>query len=275
MIVEAESPDPTPQSIWAAALVELALQMTHATYDTWLADTKAVSLVNDSMLIAVQSSYAADWLSERLAPIISKTVENIAGRSITLRYRVCNDTIIPADLAAEHRSIPVELVEFDPTKRLGFVMVPNYGLQFWKPLVGAQPFGLWTTIRSYAQDGGTTGRLTWPTLQTLADIDANGNRQLITGRKRVRAGVEYWKTGWLEILEYHRILWYRRRENIYTFQCLASLPLLTPAQVTKLSLGRQAAHRRLLYRCDLDFQQWKQLTLPTLLPDGVMGVAPD
>ena len=50
----------------------------------------------------------------------------------------------------------------------------------------------------------------------------------------------------------------------YTFRVLDQLPLLTPAQVNRLTPRLQERHRAAIHRCDLDFLEWAQLTLPML-----------
>ena len=48
----------TPASLWKAALGELELQMTKATFDTWLRGTVAVALDETTITIHCKSTFA-------------------------------------------------------------------------------------------------------------------------------------------------------------------------------------------------------------------------
>jgi chromosomal replication initiator protein len=65
--------------------------MTRATFDTWLKDARFLASEEDLFFIRVPSAYAKDWLENRLAKIIKRTLENIIGRSVDLRFVVWND----------------------------------------------------------------------------------------------------------------------------------------------------------------------------------------
>jgi hypothetical protein len=169
----------------------------------------------------------------------------------------------PALPAPGPGEIAVELVEFDPTKR-GFVMTANYAIRFWQPYLGQLPFSLWQTLRSFAFRADEDA---WPSIQTLADICANGNRHAILGRARRNGRKPI--VGALETLENERIVWVLHsgsgRMTRYHFRVLGSLPLLTPGQIQRLTPRLQEAHERFLQRCAIDYEEWKQLTLPSLM----------
>jgi chromosomal replication initiator protein len=74
--------------VWQAALGQLQLQMTRATFDTWLKDTRIVSQNNDQLVIGTKNAFAKDWLENRLFTTISRTVANILGRSIEIQFIV-------------------------------------------------------------------------------------------------------------------------------------------------------------------------------------------
>ena len=54
------------EQIWQAALGELQLQMTKATFDTWVRDTTVISYEDGSFIIGVHNGFAKDWLENRL-----------------------------------------------------------------------------------------------------------------------------------------------------------------------------------------------------------------
>lgn len=76
------------QDIWHATLGELQLQMTRATFDTWVRPTHAIEYNHGAMTVGVHSSYAKEWLENRLQTTIQRTVTGIVGESVSIQYIV-------------------------------------------------------------------------------------------------------------------------------------------------------------------------------------------
>jgi chromosomal replication initiator protein len=74
--------------IWHATLGELQLQMTKATFDTWVRPTHAIAYTDGEMTVGVHSPYAKEWLENRLQMTIARTVTGIVGRSVDVHYIV-------------------------------------------------------------------------------------------------------------------------------------------------------------------------------------------
>ena len=76
--------------IWHATLGELQLQMTKATFDTWVRPTHAINFDAESgaMSVGVHSPYAKEWLENRLQATIQRTLTGIIGRSVQVEYIV-------------------------------------------------------------------------------------------------------------------------------------------------------------------------------------------
>lgn len=81
-----------PESAWKATLGELELQMTKATFNTWLKDAQLLEHENNTFKIGVRNDYAKDWLENRLQGTISRTLSAIVGESVELDF-VVGDTI--------------------------------------------------------------------------------------------------------------------------------------------------------------------------------------
>ncbi len=81
-----------PHKLWQAALGELELQMTRATFDTWLRDTHCIGYENeDTLMIGVKNGYAVEWLEHRLYTVIQRTLHRIAGKETEARFVVWDD----------------------------------------------------------------------------------------------------------------------------------------------------------------------------------------
>ena len=266
------------ENIWNAALSELQLQMTQATFDTWLRQSQFVRYENDVFVVGVHSGYAKDWLEHRLLGTIQRTLARLVGKSVAVEFVVAEAAPTSPDsppVAEVARYVPlqepgpgevaVEVVEFDPTRK-GFVMTANYAVRFWQPYLGSVPFSLWMTLKSYAFQ---SERNVWPSIQTLADICAGGNRHVILGRKACQGRKS--QAGAAEILEREHvarvIVTGTGPKTRYLFRIQEALPLLTPTQVQRLSPVLRQAHDRFIKQCQIDHQEWQELTDPTLLPD--------
>lgn len=78
--------DPPPASfLWGLALDELEMQMTRATYRTWLRGTAAEWSAGE-LIIQCRSAAAVDWLHNRLRGLVERAVESAAGSPYPIRF---------------------------------------------------------------------------------------------------------------------------------------------------------------------------------------------
>ena len=77
--------------IWLAALGELQLQMTQATFDTWLRDSRLLKEDRGTFVIGVKNGYAKDWLENRLLATIKRTLARLTGRTVAVEFVVWSD----------------------------------------------------------------------------------------------------------------------------------------------------------------------------------------
>ena len=85
-----------PQTAWQAALGELQMQMTKATFDTWVKPTHAIAYEDGTFIIGVQNGYAKDWLENRLMGVIKRTLTGILNRSVEVRFVVQAQPLRPS-----------------------------------------------------------------------------------------------------------------------------------------------------------------------------------
>jgi chromosomal replication initiator protein len=87
--------------VWRTALGQLQMQMTQATFDTWVKNTHVVSQDKDNLVIGTKSAFAKDWLENRLFTTISRTVTNIMGDAVNIKF------IVDAHDGAEQVRLPL------------------------------------------------------------------------------------------------------------------------------------------------------------------------
>lgn len=93
------------QDIWHATLGELQLQMTKATFDTWVRPTHAIEYNNGALIVGVHSAYAKEWLENRLQATIHRTITGIVGEPVTIQY-VVKDKNTPRNGSANDAGNP-------------------------------------------------------------------------------------------------------------------------------------------------------------------------
>lgn len=77
------------QRLWQSALGELELQMTRATFDTWLRDTHCIGIENNNtLIIGVRNGYAVEWLEHRLYPVVQRTLNRLTNKKMETRFVV-------------------------------------------------------------------------------------------------------------------------------------------------------------------------------------------
>ena len=72
--------------IWTRSLEELKLQMTRATFDTWLRGSQVIEANDECLTIVVQHAHAVDWLQNRLLPVIECTVARHADGEMNITF---------------------------------------------------------------------------------------------------------------------------------------------------------------------------------------------
>jgi hypothetical protein len=70
------------RQVWKAVLEELRMQMTRATFDTWLAGSQVCQVSNDgsTLTVEVRDEYAVDWLRTRWLTPIERTLCGVIGQ---------------------------------------------------------------------------------------------------------------------------------------------------------------------------------------------------
>jgi len=159
--------------LWQTTLKDLQLQLTRATFETWLRGTAVVSNDNGALIIAAPSEPAKAWLDHRLRPLIERTLERLAEKPIAIRFVVAGlddpagptaraqaETPPPAAparsaAAAQPDSSPApnpaqRLAQTDFAQlwnRLGWSPVAHYAAYFWQAYLG-QAYALWKRLEA-------------------------------------------------------------------------------------------------------------------------------
>lgn len=101
------------EHIWPAALGELQLQMTQATFDTWLRDSRMIKYEDGVLVVGVKNGYAKDWLEARLLPVIRRTLARLTGQSVEVKFIVYTEETQQKDSVAL-LALPTPIQEINP-----------------------------------------------------------------------------------------------------------------------------------------------------------------
>jgi chromosomal replication initiator protein len=84
--------------------------MTHATFETWLRDSKLLKYEDGTFVIAVKSGYAKDWLENRLLTTVKRTLARLADRTVDVKFVVGSEAprFEAADVALLNTSRPAQ-----------------------------------------------------------------------------------------------------------------------------------------------------------------------
>ncbi len=86
--MNAGSADLDLKRLWDAVLGDIQLQMTRATFETWMQGTELVGRQGQTYVIGTPSPYAADWLENRLQPLIRRTLARHVGEDVEVQFTV-------------------------------------------------------------------------------------------------------------------------------------------------------------------------------------------
>jgi chromosomal replication initiator protein len=78
------------KEIWQTALGKLQIQVSKANYSTWLSDSQGLSCQDTTFVVGVPNVFVAEWLSKRLYPLVRKTLAEIMGKDVDVRFEVHN-----------------------------------------------------------------------------------------------------------------------------------------------------------------------------------------
>jgi chromosomal replication initiator protein len=76
------------EQVWQAALGQLQLEMSKATFETWMRDTQLLTQEDGAFVVGVTNAYAKDWLENRLRSTVKRILTSIVGRTVELRFVV-------------------------------------------------------------------------------------------------------------------------------------------------------------------------------------------
>lgn len=76
------------RQLWQAALAELQITIPAQSFQTWLRSTSIAGFHEDTVVVAVPSSFAKEWLEKRFSRQIAEALYNVLGYAVDVRFEV-------------------------------------------------------------------------------------------------------------------------------------------------------------------------------------------
>src|SRR5699024_12748792 len=84
-------------------------KISKTSFETWLKDTKAKALQNNTLTISAPNEFAKDWLQERYTQLINDTLIEVTGANLNVKF------VIPEDENSEStKSSPKPVSSMNP-----------------------------------------------------------------------------------------------------------------------------------------------------------------
>ena len=78
------------EQAWQATLGQLQLDMSKASFDTWVSNAELISYNEETACfeIGVKNAYARDWLADRLSATVTRMLTGMMGNPVTVEFKV-------------------------------------------------------------------------------------------------------------------------------------------------------------------------------------------
>ncbi|MFN8639640.1 MAG: DnaA N-terminal domain-containing protein [Dehalococcoidia bacterium] len=72
--------------LWQDALRHLAQHVSRPNFATWLEGTEGLRADDDALIVGTRSEFVTEWLQKRLRPLIVRTITDLAGEPLDVRF---------------------------------------------------------------------------------------------------------------------------------------------------------------------------------------------
>ncbi len=253
---------------WQQALGELQLQLTGATFDTWLGRTKLISFDSDEFTIGVHNQAAQDWMTDgQLEGLICRTLSGIEGRPVSVKFVVNGNGHTPAAESAvavpgvampAQRPVPA-LPEMPDLKEVGYFPLSRYECTFWAPLLGRVAWRVWEIVRgsdTRKDKSDWTPERRWSAPEMARMVPCGPQAIVGVSRGDGRQAGSLDRMAEVGIGQYRRQGEARDPHTMYVISVRVRLPLLTPVSVMQLTDTLRHRHDRWLEEHGFNPRDW-------------------
>jgi chromosomal replication initiator protein len=99
------------EQAWQAAQGQLQMEMSKASFDTWVRDAELVAYEDGFFVIGVHNAYSRDWLESRLTSTVTRLLTGIMNRTVGVRFIVWQDNVEKVAVGDDSNEEPIELTK--------------------------------------------------------------------------------------------------------------------------------------------------------------------
>jgi chromosomal replication initiation ATPase DnaA len=81
-----------PERVWQMVLDQLRVEMSVASFSTWVKDTEFVSFESGLFTIGTANAYGCEWLTSRLTSTVSRLLAGILSQHVSVQFVVQEPT---------------------------------------------------------------------------------------------------------------------------------------------------------------------------------------
>lgn len=101
------------EQAWQAAQGQLQMEMSKASYDTWVRDTELVAYEDGLFVIGVRNAYSRDWLESRLTSTVTRLLTGIMNRTVGVRFIVWQDSVDMVKVGDDPKEESIEFTKLE------------------------------------------------------------------------------------------------------------------------------------------------------------------
>ena len=161
----------TPTDAWQAAQVQLSLELTKSTYNSYVSGARLVEYTPaGGYIISVPNQYAQEWLDKRLKTTVTRAIENATGEQAEISFIVANQppppsVPLPAHTSnqpvendaypagnARERSLQSPDADIIDLYKTGWTPASDYCTVFWQSYLNGltrNAWNIWHTVASF------------------------------------------------------------------------------------------------------------------------------
>ncbi|WP_404450745.1 chromosomal replication initiator protein DnaA [Virgibacillus necropolis] len=94
------------EELWTATLEKVEEKVSKPSFDTWLKNTKAEKLQEDTLIVSAPNEFARDWLEGRYTVLISEILFEITGASLKTKFIIPETNTEADEVNSTPKSIP-------------------------------------------------------------------------------------------------------------------------------------------------------------------------
>ena len=105
--------DITPEKAWQAAIANLQLDMSRATFETWVKPAHLEDFKDNTFVIGCMNMYGRDWLANRLTSTLERFLSGVMNQDIKVCFMVC-DPVYDLDNPDDEDDLDSSEIDADP-----------------------------------------------------------------------------------------------------------------------------------------------------------------